>query len=383
MLLTGMLINRIGGFVVPFLSLYLAGERHIAVQRIGQIVSLFGLGVLCSGPVGGALSDRLGRRPALTIATFCGASAMLALGLARAPLTIAICAFASGFLGDLYRPVTMATVSDLVPEEDRPRAYGLIYWAVNLGFCIASVVAGLLATRSYAALFLGDAATTLAFGTIVVLSIPETRPATAAQSHRIEHFFAPYRHGAFVAFALVSFFFATIFVQVHSTLPIDLTRHGVSPTVFGMLLAINGALIVVLQPPASVWTKGFSRGQVLAAGAALVALGLGATDFAQGSIPIYALSIVVWSLGEIAMAGLSPTVVADLAPRHLRGTYQGAYMLSFGAAALLGPLCGSAILERFGSTVLWRTCVAVGLVAAAGYFSVVPARVAAKEERAE
>lgn len=372
-LLTGMLINRIGGFVVPFLSLYLAGERHIEVQRVGEIVSLFGLGSLGSGPVGGTLADRLGRRPALALATFCGAASMLSLGFARSAEAIAVCALATGFFGELYRPVTMATVADVVPEADRPRAYGLIYWAVNLGFCLASIVAGLMASRSYTALFVGDAATTLAFGAIVVLSVSETRPAvTAGQRQQLRHFFAPYRHGAFVVFALVSFVFSMTFMQVHTMLPIDLTQHGVSPTTFGLLLAINGALIVLLQPVASAWTRDYARGRVLATGAALVAVGLGATDFARGAVPVYALSIVIWTLGEIAMAGLSPAVVADLAPRHLRGTYQGAFLMSFGAAALLSPVCGSAILEHFGSSALWRTCLAMGFLAAAGFIAVVP-----------
>ena len=37
----------------------------------------------------------------------------------------------------MYRPVVSATIADVVSSEARPRAYGLIYWAVNLGASIA------------------------------------------------------------------------------------------------------------------------------------------------------------------------------------------------------------------------------------------------------
>ncbi|HEX9576149.1 MAG TPA: MFS transporter, partial [Myxococcales bacterium] len=47
---TGALINRLGGFVMPLLALYLTGERGLRVEEAGFIVSLLGAGVLCAGP---------------------------------------------------------------------------------------------------------------------------------------------------------------------------------------------------------------------------------------------------------------------------------------------------------------------------------------------
>ena len=110
---------------------------------------------------------------------------MLALGFARAVPLIAGCTFALGFLTDLYRPAVSAAIADLVPPEHRIRAYGYLYWAINLGFAVAPVVAGLLAGYAYLALFVGDAVTTFAFGVIVLLGLKETRPAAAVRAvHR-------------------------------------------------------------------------------------------------------------------------------------------------------------------------------------------------------
>ena len=87
-----------------------------------------------------------------------------------------IAAAATGLLYEMYRPVVSATVADLVRAADRPRAYGLIYWAVNVGASVASLLGGLIATRSYRALFVADAATTVLFGVILWAALPETRP---------------------------------------------------------------------------------------------------------------------------------------------------------------------------------------------------------------
>ena len=147
----GLLVNRIGSFVVPFLSLYLTRERGLSVAEAGGLVSLWGLGAVGAGPVVGR-----GRRPpgaqgrAASSRSSGGAALTMALGfvsLARrcsAPLV-----FGVGFIGEIYRPASHAVIADVVPPEDRVRAFGLLYWAVNLGVAIGLALAGLMASVSY------------------------------------------------------------------------------------------------------------------------------------------------------------------------------------------------------------------------------------------
>ena len=55
---------------------------------------------------------------------------MLALGLARSTTAIVVIAPLLGFFSALSGPALQAAVADLVPPDDRKRAYGLLYWAV-------------------------------------------------------------------------------------------------------------------------------------------------------------------------------------------------------------------------------------------------------------
>jgi MFS family permease len=366
----GTFVNRVGAFVAPFLALYLTGDRHLSIEQAGLIVSLQGLGSIGAGPVGGALADRVGRRPVLGLTCVLGAAAMLALGAARSLQAIGAAAIVLGFFGEMYRPAANAIVADVVPSEDRPRAYGLLYWAVNLGFSIAPLVAGFVATRSFSTLFVADAATTLLFGGLVVAMIPETLPTRAAKGERRLPTWTPYKDGLFVTFIALSTLLSLVFFQRHVALAVHLRAHGLPPHLYGALFALNGILIVVFQPFAARALAGARHGRVLAASAVLVGFGFGMTELGGSSLAMYALSLVVWTAGEIAMAPIGPSAIADLAPPELRGAYQGAFQITFGAGAFLAPVLGSFIMERAGSGALWGSCAGMGLVVAIGHLAI-------------
>src|SRR5687768_8207610 len=149
----GTLINRLGGFVIPFLTLYLTSQRSIPVSQAALMVSFFGAGSFLAQLIGGELTDRLGRRPVLLMSFFITPIFMIALGLARDLALISIATLIVGFFTDLYRPAVGAAIADLVPAEARTRAYGYNYWAINLGAAIAPLLAGLVAGYSYLILF--------------------------------------------------------------------------------------------------------------------------------------------------------------------------------------------------------------------------------------
>jgi predicted MFS family arabinose efflux permease len=364
---TGTLINRLGGFVHPFLAIYLTSRRGLSVEEAGIVVALVGFGSIGAGPVGGALADRLGRRPALAISTVFGAGAMMALSVARTLPGIAVAALVLGWAGDLYRPVAQTIVADVVPELDRPRAYGLLHWVVNIGFAVSVGIAGWMADKGFALLFVADAVTTLLFGAVVVLSVPETRPNGPPREGRKGAFFRPYRDGRFLMFAALSLLGGTIFTNGLVTLPVEMRAHGVSNEAYGALIALNGAMIIVLQPYIAPLVRRYPHGHVLALGTVLTGGGYALMGITFGYIPAYAASIAVWTLGEIVLAPVGPAVVADMAPAESQGSYQGAYQMSWSAASFLGPAVGSLVMGRFGANVLWASCGLMGVTVAAGF----------------
>jgi predicted MFS family arabinose efflux permease len=307
---------------------------------------------------------------AFAIAGLLGALAMFAMGCARGPTALAGGAFALGLLGEMYRPVSSTMVADVVAPADRARAYGLLYWAVNIGFSMSSVLGGALAAQSFSALFVIDALTTILFVMIVTGFVPESRPApTGAASDTSGRAPASSPPRTFLLFAAASLVLSAAFHQVATTLPMDMGTHGIGPRSVGLLLLMNGVIVMTLQPFAPRLLGGVPPTRELALASVLIGLGLGVPSLLGPSPGAYALCVVVWTLGEIAMAGVAPSVVADLSPPHLRGSYQGMYELVWGLGAFVGPIAGARLLARFGSAGLGRCCIAAGLLAMAGFVS--------------
>jgi MFS family permease len=371
LLWVGTLINRLGGFVIPFLTLYLTSQRGIAVSQAALMVSLFGAGSFVAALVGGELADRLGRRPVLLISFLIAPVNMVLLGLARPLVWIALLTLLQGFLTDLYRPAVSAVVADLVPSEARPRAYGYLYWAINLGFAFAPIIAGLMARSSYFLLFLGDALTTFAFGLIVLWGVHETRPAVAqaeGQSRVVARLNRLGHDPLMLIFAILALGLGTIYMQGIVTLPVAMQAHRLGPEAFGLAASVNGVLIVLLSIPASHWLTRRARFGSLAVGAALFGVGFGLTALAA-TLPAYALTVAIWTLGEIAGATVAPAIVADLSPIDLRGLYQGVYGAAWGLSFFIGPILGGWLYERFGPQFLWSACLVLGGLLALGYLA--------------
>lgn len=373
---TGTLVNRLGSFVVPFLSLYLIRERGFREAEAGLVVSLHGAGGVLAALVGGTLADRVGRRATLLSGLWLGSAAMLSLGFSRATWEICVSAFLLGLLGELYRPAVSAALADVVPPRDRARAYGLLYWVVNVGFSIALPLAGLAQRFGFLALFVADACTTFLYGLIVWWKVPETRPALSpvrAGPSRQPPSLAPFVDPVFLAFALPILLTALVFAQGSVTLLMDLTSQGMSAATFGAVLAVNGVLIVLLQPFAGRWLGTLRRATALSWASGLTGLGFGL--HALGARPgLAALAVVVWTLGEIAQSPVASAVVADLAPTEQRGTYQGAYYMLWALSACLAPALGSWVLGNFGRYALWGGCLALGLFAGGWHLAVAGAR---------
>ncbi len=374
---TGTLINRLGGFVIPFLTLYLTTQRKIPVSQAALMVSFYGAGSFLAQLTGGELTDRLGRRPVMLTSFLVTPAAMVTLGLSRAIPLIAFATFVVGFFTDLYRPAVGAAIADLVPPESRTRAYGYNYWAINLGAAIAPVIAGLLAKYTYLALFIGDALTTLAFGMIVFFGIHETRPVEAQGAKSAtprERLTQLKREPILLLFSLLALFFGIIYMQGFVTLPVDMGSHGLGPEQYGLAIAVNGFLIVLVSIPISNLAGHWPRFEAMAAAAMFLGLGFGFTAFAN-TFPLFALSVGIWTLGEIAASAVAPAIIADLAPVELRGLYQGIFGSAWGLAFFIGPLLGGWVYEHLGASVLWTSCLVLGILLVIAYLAMrVPAR---------
>ncbi|MEU0966373.1 MFS transporter [Streptomyces sp. NPDC005917] len=366
---TSTLVNRLGAFVATFMALYLTLDRGYSASYAGLVASLHGLGGVVSALGGGVMADRLGRRPTLLLAQGSTAGAVALLGFVHDPVAIAAVAFLVGMASNASRPAVQAMMADIVRPEDRVRAFSLNYWAINLGFAVSSMAAGFIAEVSYRAGFLIEAGMTAVCAVLVFVKLPESRPERGAQEVAKDgevSLGSVVRDGRYMAVVGLSFLVALIFQQGSVGLPVAMGEAGFSPADYGMAIAVNGVLIVVLQIPVTRVIEHRDPRSLLVVSSLLAGYGFGLTAFA-GSVGVFALTVCVWTLAEIVNAPTQTGLVVRLSPVHGRGRYQGMYTLSWSAAALIAPLMSGVVIDRFGARWLWGVCAVVGTAAAFGY----------------
>ncbi len=360
-LFAGTFINRFGSFVLTFLVLYVIRQGFSAAQA-GAAAGAYGLGALFASAAGGYLADRLGRRTAIAISMFSAGATMLGLSAAKELWAIIVLAALAGLTAELYRPATGALLADLVPPAQRVTAFALYRLAINAGFAFGPATAGFLADRSFFYIFLGDALTSVVFGVIALAALPEGVRVRAAEERRGETFRAIASDPLFLRFLVASLAIAFVYFQSTSTFALHVRAAGLSNVVYGALVSLNGLIIVFLELPLTAVTQRLSPRPMIALGMLLIGVGYGLTG-AAFTVPALAATVLIWTLGEITGAPVASAYVANIAPRHLRGRYQGAWGLTWGAALILAPALGTRLFA-WNPTGLWIICAALGVAAA-------------------
>ncbi|MBC6451074.1 MFS transporter [Actinokineospora sp. HBU206404] len=355
--------------VQPFFAFYLTGSRGLSLPEVGAVLTVFGAGAFFSQLLSGALADRYGRRITLTGGMLATAAIMLTLAYSESLPVIIGCMFLLGVAMEVYRPASSALVGDIIPVKDRTRAFALLFWAVNLGFTGGMLTGGALAGTGILWLFWIDAITCVAFGLLVWFAVPAAHEQPRDKT-RTGSFREVLNDRVMVVFTLITLAYAVVYHQSMITLPLAMKADGLSPVAYGIALAANGVVVVLVQPVVVNWLGKHDHSIVAAVGMTIVGIGFGLTMFVSSTAG-YAATVVVWSLGEIVVTGVSAAIATNLAPARLRGRYMGVYGFAFSLSNLISPAVGIWLLS-FGPAVLWSALAVLALVASVVQLAIAP-----------
>jgi predicted MFS family arabinose efflux permease len=129
-----MLVNRMGTMVLPFMTLYLTESKHYSVGKAGLVVSIFGIGSICGGFIGGKLTDKFGFYYLQLSALLGGGTLFIALGQMTSLTSICVTTFFLSLVNESFRPANAAAIAHYSKEENRTRSYSLNRLAINLGW---------------------------------------------------------------------------------------------------------------------------------------------------------------------------------------------------------------------------------------------------------
>jgi MFS family permease len=358
----GAFVNRLGSFVVPFLVIYVRSLGYSPAQA-GLAASAYGGGALASAAVGGWFADRLGRRRTIALSMFGTAVTLLVMWRMRGLVAISTLGALLGLVSDLYRPAASAFVADFVPEGRRVPAFALYRLAVNAGWAAGLALAGFLAERSYDWLFVGDALTAAGFGGVALVLLPDTGRARRTEERRGELFRALRARPRFLLFLVSSTLATFVYFQTTSTYALFVRDSGFSSATYGLLLSLNGILIVLVELPISGIGMRFPARRVIAIGVLLTGAGF-AMLAATPTLGLLVASMLVLTVGEMVTQPVAAGYVSDQAPAGLQGRFQGAWAFTYGLGVVVGPALGTAVYQRSAGA-LWLGCAGLIMAAAA------------------
>ncbi|MFI1762713.1 MFS transporter [Streptomyces sp. NPDC020800] len=374
LLFAGTLLNRLGILVPAFLSLFLAAQTGLSTDAIGVLVGLWGAGSVAGSLLGGVLADRLGPRAAVLVSQAVSLAASAALACTQRPAVLAGVVVLSGCASTVHKPAGAVVVSAALPGAGHVRAFGLLYWASNIGAAVSPAVSGVLLERGALWLIALNAATAVGY-CLIALRLPGRQAGTGGGAGAGEArspgrgLLAPFCSGPVARFLFLSFCLALIYLQKQSTLPLDMAGHGLAPHTYGLVVSLNGLLIIVLQPVLSRVAERLGMDAQFVLAGLLIAIGFGANSVA-GSAWSYAAALTVWTLGEILLVPQASAFLVRHAPEGRAGSYQGAYQFVWNLGLVLGAPLGMTVRDAYGGDVLWAGCLVLGVgvvTAYAGY----------------
>ena len=370
------LINRAGTMVLPFLTLYLTVDRGFQPGTAGLALTIYGLCAIVTAPLSGRFSDRFGGLQIMKLSLVLSGFILFLFPFVTSLTGIFIVCGLWAFASEAFRPPSMAIIGDLAGPERRKAAFALSRLAINLGMSIGPVIGGFLAMRSYQLLFVVDGSTSLMAGLLLAL-LPwrtlhrDNRALLAAARSETEEAKPALRYSDvlkdrhFTYFLLAMLPIEVVFFQPLAAMPLFLVRElQMTEAGIGLLFAINTVIIIIVEVPLNMAMVHWRHRHALGLGALLIGVGFGALILIDGVVGA-AITVVIWTFGEMIFLPASAAYVSDIAPRQQAGSYMGLYTMGFSVALAVGPWLGTVVMERLGSSAVWLGTFVCGLVTAA------------------
>lgn len=323
-----------------------------------MVLSTVGLALALAAPVGGILSDRIGRRPVLLVSLALYAlGGLTGLAARTLPELLAGRVLVGVAMGGILT-AGGAMVVDLFAPEERARFMARQSAAASLAGVAFMPLAGVLAQEGWRLPFLIHlwALAVLGLG----LALPAVRSAHAPAGPR-----APLPRAGLAAVYAAALVYMLVFYLLPTQLPFRLRAQGVDPRRIGLVLALAPLASAFA---AAAWTRVAARfAPAAAAAAGLGAMGAGWLVVASVDSPwTAAAGAALTGAGSgIAFPSLSAWL-GLLAPAEARGRAMAGLAVSICVGQFASPLAMQPLVGRWGTGAAFVAAGVLALVVGSG-----------------
>jgi len=369
------IINNLGNFVAPFLTMFLTYSIGMNVGLVGIIVAINSFVGLISSAHGGKLIDVMGRKKIFIIFRTTSAIAIALCAFTRDPIVLTGLLILSNFLGGYSLPVYSTIITDITEGEQRKTAFSLQYMALNIGFSVGPLLAGFLYNNYLTWLFLGDAITTFISVILVAIFIPETMPKkdeiAKLKDNKLEKaeegtlLQALIKRPTLLLFSFIIVIYFIVFSQFNFGLSLQIGEvfGNKSATIFGSLMAVNAVMCSIIPMFLTALTGKLKASLSIAVGGILYAIGFGMMFFINSYL-LFIFSTMFWTMGEILIATNTNVYIADHTPASHRGRFNSIFPIIRKLGFMIGPIIAGVYVKYTNIRNLWLFIGGISIVGA-------------------
>lgn len=379
LIILGMFIDQLGGMLIfPFFGLYITSKYSVGMTEVGVLFSIFAVTGVFGNLIGGALTDKFGRKVIIIFGLVISAGSSLMLAFAPNLNFIYFAGFIVGFFGNMAGPAHQAMIADVLPEDKRADGFGILRVAANLAVVIGPAIGGLLAVKGYTLLFIIDVITSFITAVIILIFVPETKPVSKPvtsegqeQEETILETFAGYfkvtKDRLYMIFILGSLLMVLAYMQMNTSLPVFLRDvHGIPDRGYGLLLSLNASMVVLFQFWITRRIKRFPPLKIMAWGMVIYALGFSMYGFVS-TFWLFIAAMVIITIAEMLVTPTGQAIVAKLSPENMRGRYMAVFGFSWTIPTAVGPLAAGLIMDNYNPNWVWYACGIIMLLSASTF----------------
>jgi len=362
-------VNAMGNFVYPFLTLFLTEHLGFSAEKAGTYFAISAAAQVIGSVLGGKFTDKFGRKKLYLIFQGLTACCYLPCAFLGDSIIIAWLLIAAGFLSNAAQPANSAMVADLTNKDNRKQAYSLVYLGINLGFSIGPMIAAFLYKNYTWLIFLGNAITIVLTLLLLLFCIDDTTPSeneiqdsknrddneSAEDSNVIK---ALLRRPSLLLFLIGVMVNSFVYSSIRFVLPLQLREvfgGDLGPKYFGYMMSANGIVIILITTFIIKITIKIKPIMNVSIASIFFAIGLGMLGFAK-SFPVYILSVVFYTIGEILEATNTGVYIANHSPINHRGRFNAAVPLITGIGSSIAPYVFGRFMTHYGNRALWIMC---------------------------
>lgn len=361
-----------------FLVLFFTRRFEIGLSEAGVLLLLFTMSAMVGRMLGGALTDRLGRRKLIIFGLSASALSSLVIPFVSSLSLMYPVIVLAGLVAAIGGPARFAALADLLPPEQRKEGFGIMRVGVNLAWIAGPMLGGFLFDIAPISVFALDASTSLIVAWMVFRGVPETAThleLSGGLRPSIGMTFAGYaavlRHGRYMLFLIPLFLISLAYRQSFGTLSVFLRDIRLAPAWYlGVLFSFDGFLVVLFQFWIIRRTHEMAPRRIMFAGAILYAAGLSAFGFVRGLF-LFLVAKCLIVVGEMLY---DPVVTAEsfaYAPEAMRGRYTAMRALARSSAIAVAPIAGGMVMENISAALVWYLAGVLALLAG-GVYLVLP-----------